>query len=409
MIKHLWDSSQLSKILHHAAPPRPSSGGYPFHGPIPARRRVHAGPAQAVPPAQRSPEVAAFIETMQLDEEARALLPLSRVCGSADAAAAIVSLDDELVLSPVLPAAEVSAQRVLLAALKLLRMTYVCGDHRLFSRKIRNHLLVYVSRGCGAAYPSLERCIADLGALLRRDGGRANAVCSYLWIYAAVYASPTASRSVKAAALQQLGDALAADLDSLDRQLGELQGVASTTSSSALLITSRQLRWTCYLAAYQCAEKAKRGTTGNDAALALRMLAHCSSKMMQLEPLNLSSLLAEATEVARNIPSGLAPGLQLLIQGYEEAKQQHQQLRALKISCLAVTTIMTLLLASGALPAPSSSMARTAVEAFEEAEASCRPIKRLLPETWVSAAAACATVARQTLPEVLRFIAEPDA
>ena len=177
MIKHLWDSSQLSKILHHAAPPRPSSGGYPFHGPIPARRRVHAGPAQAVPPAQRSPEVAAFIEAMQLDEEACALLPLVWV---------FVAAADKVDLQPALPATEATAHRVLLAIVKLVRMTYVCGDHRQFSRKIRNHLLVYVSRGCGAAYPSLERCIADLGALLRRDGGRTNVVGTYLWMFGAV-------------------------------------------------------------------------------------------------------------------------------------------------------------------------------------------------------------------------------
>ena len=108
----------------------------------------------------------------------------------------------------------------------------------------------------------------------------------------------------------------------------------------------------------------------------------------------------------------LGPKLQLLIRGYEEAKRQHHQLRAVLFSGAAVMHIGghlgDLLGCDGRPTALSPSTARAAVEAFEEAEASYRPIKPLLPEMWVTEAAALATVVRQAMPQVLRFIAEPD-
>ena len=345
--------------------------------------------AQAMPPAQRSPEVAAFVEAMQLNEEACALLPLERAPGT-----------DELRLRPALPATEATTHRVLLAALRLVRMGYVSGDHRPPCHKILHHLDFYLMRGCGAAYPPLERCAAELGALQQRNGG--SAVGPYLWMYAAVLIKHGDTHLEKAAALRQLGDALAAaDLGSLDRQLGELEGGAPTPSSSDVLITSRQLWWTCYMLAYHYALTA---SLNSDTALAARMQAHCASKMMQLEPLNLSGLLAEAT--VKSQPT-LATKLLRLLQVYKEAKRQRHQLRSFKISGGAVMIIGGQLLASGGQPAISPSTARAAVEAFEEAEVSYLPIKRLLPALWVSGAAAMATVVRQAMPEVLRFIAEP--
>ena len=92
----------------------------------------------------------------------------------------------------------------------------------------------------------------------------------------------------------------------------------------------------------------------------------------------------------------LGPKLQLLIRGYEEAKRQHHQLRAVLFSGAAVMHIGghlgDLLGCDGRPTALSPSTARAAVEAFEEAEASYRPIKPLLPEMWVTEAAALATV-----------------
>ena len=143
------------------------------------------------------------------------------------------------------------------------------------------------------------------------------------------------------------------------------------------------------------------------------MRAHCASYMMQLEPLNLSSLLAEAIAMAQPTLRGMATKIQRLIQTYEEAKRQRHHLRAWMISSGAVAGLGTQLLAFGARPALMSTtvvgLLRAAVEAFEEAEASYLPIKRLLPELWVSGAAALGTVARQAMPQVLRVIAEPGA
>ena len=172
--------------------------------------------------------------------------------------------DADFFIGPGLPAAKATARHVLLATLKLVRMVYVCGD-------LINHLEVYLKRGCGAAFPPTERCLAELGALLRRNG-RASALGTYLWMYAAAYADQTESHLEKAAVLRQLGDALAAaDLGSLDQQLGELQEAASTTSSTDLLITSKQLRRACYFAAYQ------HTSNGSDTEQAAQMVAHCAS------------------------------------------------------------------------------------------------------------------------------------
>ena len=199
--------------------------------------RLHR--AQAVPPAQRTPEVAAFVEAMQLDEEACALLPL------------MVDADDRP--QPALPADEATAQRVLLASLKIGRMIYVCGERQPPSSQIFNHMGVYHLRGCGALYPPLQRCIAELPTLLRRSSSsRAQRTLSYLWLYGVIMSSPLSHSAVNptfgAAQLRELGDALAAaDLESLDQQLCQLQGV---TSASGLLVTSKQLRWTCYLGVY---------------------------------------------------------------------------------------------------------------------------------------------------------------
>ena len=358
--------------------------------------------AQAVPPAQRTPEVAAFVEVMQLNEEACALLLLVRAPGTAT--------DDVKDILPALPATEATARRVLLAIVMMCRMEYVCHSERLPSLTIRGHLAVYLERGCGAAYPPLERCSSELGAQLRRNGCRANAVGPYLWSYAAAIVSVNFHELHKqtAAALWQLGDALAAaDLESLDLQLGELQGGASTTSSSDLLITSRQLCWSCHSASHHICRDLEHD------ALVIQMLAHSASSMMRLEPLNPASLLAKSAVTAQDTLRGLEIKIQLTIQGYEEAKRQRHYLRAWMISSGAVAGLGTQLLAFGARPALMSTtvvgLLRAAVEAFEEAEASYLPIKRLLPELWVSGAAALGTVARQAMPQVLRVIAEPGA
>ena len=227
--------------------------------------------AQAVPPAQRSPEVAAFVEAMQLGEEACALLPLVRV-PSAPAA---------VLVRPALPATEATATACCWQPQT--GQDGLCVRRHQPFQKIVGHLEFYLMRGCGATYPPSERCTAELGALLRRNDD--SALGPYLWMYASAFIGFRTSHLETAVALQQLGDALAdADLGSLDRQLGELQGAASTTSGSDLLITSRQIRWACYLPAYQHASSAKRETQGSDAELAARMRVHCASNMKQLEP-----------------------------------------------------------------------------------------------------------------------------
>ena len=164
--------------MQHRQGPPSAFVGVPFMAPPQPGHEfllVRLQRAQAVPPAQRTPEVAAFIEAMQLDEEACALLPLVRAPGATD-----------VPLQPALPADEATAQRVLLAALKFFRIAYACRSLGMPSGKAFYHLDFYLSRGCGALYPPPERCIPELGALLRQNS-TAQAVGPYLWLYAAAW------------------------------------------------------------------------------------------------------------------------------------------------------------------------------------------------------------------------------
>ena len=140
--------------------------------------------AQAVPAAQRTPEVAAFVEAMQLEEEACALLPLVRPPPGSAAGAP--------------PATEATAQR--LAILLMIRMMYVCGDTTPPLYEVGYHLCAYMARGCGSLYPPFARTITELPALLRRSGGT-NALGAYLWSYAEAHIHPLASILDQARAL----------------------------------------------------------------------------------------------------------------------------------------------------------------------------------------------------------------
>ena len=132
--------------------------------------------------------------------------------------------------------------------------------------------------------------------------------------------------------------------------------------------------------------------------------------MAQLEPQNPYSRLAASALAAypENLERAIAEGVQLKLQACEEAKRQHYHLSAYISSCSAVTYAAQLLTA-GAGAALSRGTARAVVAAFEEAEASFQPIKRLLPELWVSVGTEMAKGAHRSMPQLQQFLAEPDA
>ena len=79
---------------------------------------------------------------------------------------------------------------------------------------------------------------------------------------------------------------------------------------------------------------------------------------------------------------------------------------AYEISSTAVGVAGAILLYPGGGAALHRSAARAAVAAFHEAETNYQPIKRLLPEQWISMGAANAAGAREVLPRVQQFIDE---
>ena len=353
--------------------------------------------AQAVPPAQRTPEVAAFVEAMQLDEEVCELLPLRLAPSDADG----------INFQSALPADEATAQRVLLAIRHLVRIFYICGD--IENNLVLCHIWVYQKRGCGP-YPPMDQCHTELRALIRRSSG-AIAAGTFLWLFAAIDFNPHLQNLEKATALQQLGDALAAaDQESFDQQLRQLQGVTATADSN-LLITCRQLQWTCCLQAKRRAMQALEEAHGPaEKALALALPLRAAETMIQLEPSNPSSLRAAAKAVERNPNENpLAHCSAMLgkhLQCYNEAKRQRHFQSAVCASSAAVCLAAKLLTSGGGV-ALGRSTAKAAVEAFHEAEASFQPIKRLLPEVWVKEGTAMAAGARHVLPSVQQFVGKP--
>ena len=350
--------------------------------------------AQAIPAAQRTPEVAAFVEVMQLDEEACALLPLVQAPGADDGGAAPPQ--------PALPASEATAQRVLLAILRFFRMQYLTFDLQLPSQKLGIHLCSYLEQGCEAPFLPMERCVAELPAQLRRNGG-AQSVGTYLWLFAANLLHWTPSDLEMAIALQRIGDALAAACpESLDQQLCQLQGVAST---SALPLSSKQLQWTCFRAAYIAALDLE-----SQVVQARQIIEHSAARMSQLEPLNPCSLtfasqvVIASADTSTNPLGIIANMIRSGLQVFEAAKQQHLYSRALTASSNVVLRSEQFLAAgAGAMLGRSTILA--AVEAFQEAEASYQPIKRLLPELWVHKGEAFATTARQAVPRLQQYLA----
>ena len=195
----------------------------------------------------------------------------------------------------------------------------MCSGCSIPSDVVCHHLGIYLWRGCGALYPPLERCVPELGALLRRNS-TAHAVGPYLWLFTAANLYKHPSHLDAAAVLQQLGDALAAaEAESLDQQLRRLQGIPDAASS--LLITSRQLQWKCYHAAHENVVSSRMAAVRNDevsqgtAAEILQIQAHCATRMMELEPRNPCSLDAAALLAE----SGSATFFQLIQRAYEEA------------------------------------------------------------------------------------------
>ena len=363
--------------------------------------------AQAVPPSERMPEVAAFVEAMQLDEEACELLPL--VLGAAGGPP-----------QPALPPTEATAQRVLLAAAKYAKMCYVSGDMLSPpSTKAMYHLAPYLNRGCGRYPPSWLCAEAEVAALLR--GGDESLIGACLWMFVvAIFSMTPLSDWRRVAALEQVLNALeAADRDVLDRQLCQLQSASSSGGSggSGSLITSRQLQFTCAQQASSFTAIFLRelgpsfgyGTRAAEVTVALSVRS--AAMMMLLEPRNPFSHQARGTIVQMDPSAGgpipaSAVALQCLVDGAEEAIRQRRFLMAIYASSSAVgkSVIIASLYGPAAL---SRSAAQSAVEAFEAAEAalSDKAIKRLLPEAWLQVAAALATSGQAAVPEVRRILA----
>ena len=166
--------------------------------------------AQAVPAAQRCGEVAAFVESMRLEEAVADLLPLGAT-----------SVD-----SPALPflrvntsaAAVRTGERVLQALAHLARITYLCGEAASPGGLARFHVRPYLERGCPPACPPARRCLAEMPELLQKasSSSTATVVATVLWCFgvACVYEEATslAAHGGAAAALRRAGSCRQAGL-----------------------------------------------------------------------------------------------------------------------------------------------------------------------------------------------------
>ena len=251
--------------------------------PIPGEEflRVRLQRALAVPPDQRTPEVAAFVEVMQLEEQVCELLPLVKR-GSREP-------------QPALPECEETAERVLLAAAKWARMNYVCSERGLpGSFKVDDHLRPYLERGCGPPYPAASQCIARMQTLLRRRCGTQVNVRYYLWAAAAIDLYLTNTYAETTVALRQLVDALhaAGNSGTLDQQLRQLQ---ETASGPALASVAQWQYAMCHIA-YKRAWSVVKHADGSDMGVfdvagslrvpyiaeAARAGFHCAKRMLEV-------------------------------------------------------------------------------------------------------------------------------
>ena len=232
--------------------------------------------ARAVPPTQRSPEVAAFVESTQLAEETAELLPLLKGANSE--------------LQPALPANEDTAQRVLQALCKWARSCYICGDgHPPTMTAFKTHLLPYLQRGCGGAFPPAGRSAADRAAMLRRGH---HAIGTYLWLFGVFTTSLFYTEFQQALAIRLVADALeAANVDgSMDQQLRQMQG--GSTVNDAQQLTGRQLLHDCYRMVILFSGKTGPKHLEGLSIEAKLSAVHCSQQMLRLEPNNPRSLSA---------------------------------------------------------------------------------------------------------------------
>jgi len=373
--------------------------------------------AEAVPPAERSPEVAAFLEIVHLLREVRHLLPLTS--------------DGQPALPPNTPAAQ---QQVQLAFLKFARASYLCPVMASPVADVNWSTIL-------AAYlpPELQQLLPDEGSTAGTSGSsRKGASCvggssglgdsdtgsgmlapsdegdsppaaqgtaealprSLALTCAAEMLLEHEGNSVLAMQLGQEAAALLAHPDlqqPLSQQLQQLSEAAGQAEPPLLALP--QLQHTVYCTTAQAttgvAKRAGEEGPGDlsplshgqrlHSAQAQAVLGSCAARLASLEPHSLKTRMMVAHDAAAPVTSWESPGRQRAVELFLGCSQQAQQQRC-DYTVASAGMYALAMVASDVSRTCSAAVQGSALAAFQQAEAALRRCKRVLPQPWLAQA-----------------------
>ena len=297
------------------------------------RRRLER--ATAVPPEQRSPEVAAFVESAQLLREALDLLPLT-ASGQ-----------------PSLPTGPTSEHHLLLALCKLARVDYLCPPELgAFDRNPHQHAYIYLEHMKANSFKPSELAWALL-----------NYVIMYLMAGAG---DDLGALAVGGDLVEGLGRARARQL--IDQQLQQLAG----SGQQSLLLTAHQLQYTCCCAVAHIGGRMAQ-LPGRAAQEAISL--SCEA-VLRLEPEHPQSWVLVVKD------TGLAQSVQMFLHAVQLAQQQRSDWWVIRADGVAMS-----LAATG-----RAFLSRTTLEATlaaaQQMPAALQRCRGLLPEAWAEKAKA---------------------
>jgi hypothetical protein len=355
--------------------------------------------ATAVPPAERSPEVAAFVEAMQLLRKARELLPLTangkaalpdtmetrlKVCTMTWPLRQLPA--SSCVCRPALPGCPLLSinlcrlPQALLASAKFFRSEYSCPDHPPQLRETWRHIAAY-TWGARVA-------VAILGG---HDTGTFD-----LTAVVFLYTHMLGGRLKRVQALQGFGAAagMLAAPDVQQRVQRQLEELAGGREAQQPVLTALQLQYHCYHA-MNCSSRDLKQPLEEQLPEFRTAAASSAQALLKLEPNNPKSHAAEADAWGIAAPSSQATKEQVecTLRLFRLAQQQRCDFWAVHAAATALTLAALEPLAVG------RDTFGAALAAYEQtAEAGMRRCKRLLPQAWAGQLELEMKLARPFLP-----------
>ena len=337
-----------------AQPGTQEAPGLPF-----LRRRLER--ATAVPPAERSPEVAAFVESAQLLREACELLPL-RANGR-----------------PALSAGEATQCRVLLAVAKVTRAELVCPAPMLpiSGCNLRQHFEAYAEpvRNLveGGTLSDMAWALMRYRALHEQFIGGS--------LYGVVSAGRQLVESLQQAAFQRTFNRQMQQLagDSQRPLLSAhqlLYGCCCLVAQSAVSLFSKPA--SCQVAAAQ-AQASGLPPPAEQHAAAQEALRWSSEAMLRLEPQQPQSWGLGWMQKLASSQASSQEAMEMILRAFQLAQQQRSDWWVIQ----AGSTAMMLAATEAAFTNPNPATLEAALAVVPHLEPALQRCRRLLPEHWV--------------------------